>query len=345
MSGVNTINFLYPEDTTGQASTNRVVNEFHTLTSPNDPLSYHFIIPSAAPFFLDSVKLFDVQTGRELIKGIDWTPGQRFDTASYELNNVRGGVYGAIMFFDLTLTGMVELREYQTLGGSWTLSADKLLEILSNREQDPRTLTYEEVSGKPSVFPPVEHNHDANDDLIGMTELVSATLSVATAIREKADGGLGGIDDYTDDEIDSFLDVLRSDIDQLRQGKLDKDGVAKNSERVFGLSKTQLIQTIGQEIDVSSDSIVEIEVDTECEFGVTYFIKAPCTAILPSDQNAEENLSLTFHKAVGINVIVVSNPVGSEPIVLGGVEDTSMLYDVNRPLTLIYDHIQKVWVI
>lgn len=177
------LDYLYPLDVTGVAPTNKVVNERKTLNPPQEPLDFHFIIPAAGPFYRDSMKLTHITTNRELIRGIDWMPGHKFHAASFETQGVRGGIYMTILLMDRTLSGEVRMDEYQTLGGEWTLSENKILEILSNRAVDPRFVTYDEISGKPNVFPPIEHPHPG-EDLTGMSEVVAANLEIASAIRE-----------------------------------------------------------------------------------------------------------------------------------------------------------------
>lgn len=178
-----TTNYPYPLDITGQAATNKVVLERQTLNPPGEPLDYHFILPFAGPFYRDTMKLRHITTGRTLVRGVDWLPGYKFHSASFETEGIRGGLYMAILFTDRTLSGQVELTEYQNLGGEWTLDEQKILEIMSNRAIDPRSLTYEEVADKPTVFPPIEHPHDVAD-LTGMAEVIESNHDIAAAIRE-----------------------------------------------------------------------------------------------------------------------------------------------------------------
>lgn len=175
---------LYPEDITGVATTNKVVKEFQSLNPPEGEFDYHWLIPKATPFFRDTLELYHSGTGRKLIRGSDWAPGHKFVTASFELQGIKGGIYASVLLLNKALAGQVELRVYQTLGGNWTLNATKILELLDAKAVDPRFVTYDEVSGKPDVFPPTEHNHPA-DDLTGMRELVDSNYDVAAAIREQ----------------------------------------------------------------------------------------------------------------------------------------------------------------
>jgi hypothetical protein len=202
--------YLYPLDETGAATTNLVSNEKRTLNPPDEDdtaaFNFHFILPWAGPYFRDTMVLTHTPTGRTLIRGTDWAPGHKFDSASYELQSVKGGVYASVLFYDQTLSGEV-VMSYQTLGGTWTLDENTILEIMSNLTVDPRSVTFEQVSGKPDVYPPSAHNHPV-DDLTGMAETIAATYDISAAIREQTNTWLTNppvlmSEYYTKDEVDA----------------------------------------------------------------------------------------------------------------------------------------------
>ena len=75
----------YPFDPVGNNPLNRIVNEQHVLSSPNDARLYRFIIPSAAPFFPDSAVIQfrnPDMTIRTLVEGVDYYFGHHFISAS-----------------------------------------------------------------------------------------------------------------------------------------------------------------------------------------------------------------------------------------------------------------------
>ncbi len=201
--------FLYPLDTTGSALSNRVRGEFQTLSPPTQSDNFHFIIPKSGPYYRDTMKVRHVSTNRLLVRGIDWEAGHYFHSASYETESVKGGIYQSILFLDRSLSGQVHLEEYFVLGGEWSLNENKILEILSNRLVDPRSVTYEQVSGKPEVFPPIEHMHPAGD-LVGMREQTEATYQISAAIRDQTEELPGKLqlilqEYYKEGEIDQLL--------------------------------------------------------------------------------------------------------------------------------------------
>lgn len=217
MAGEDVTDYLYPLDITGRAATNKVVNERQTLNPPPPPeemdgeITFHFIMPFAGPFYRDSVVLKHITTGRTLNRGTDWTVGHKFVGATYETEGTRGGIWGSIMFYDRALAGQVEITEYQNLGGEWTLNENKILEIISNRLADPRTLSFEEVADKPNVFPPLPHDHDITD-VTGAKELIESNYDIAAAIRERTQDWLDNppilfSEYYTRDEVDLLLEA------------------------------------------------------------------------------------------------------------------------------------------
>lgn len=208
--------FLYPLDVTGSALSNRVRGEYQTLQPPTQSDNFHFILPRSGPYYRDTLKIIHVPTGRPLIRGIDWEPGHYFHSASYETESVKGGIYQSILFLDRTLAGQVHLEEYFVLGGTWSLDEATITEVLSNKLHDPRITTYEQVSNKPDVFPPIDHMHPAGD-LTGMRELVAAQHDTAAALREQTQELPGKLriilaDYYTAREIDTIIQGLSEEV-------------------------------------------------------------------------------------------------------------------------------------
>lgn len=180
----NLLDFLYPLDITGEMPSNKVENEIKTLAPAQGAQEFNFIIPAATPFYRDTVVLTHGPSDTPLIHGVHWMAGHRFLSATGETFDIKGGIYGSILFKDKNLAGYVTLKSYQTLGGAWTLSASKILEILNARLRDPRTVSYEQVNGKPEVFPPTDHGHYAATDFTTFDELILAVNQIPAAIRE-----------------------------------------------------------------------------------------------------------------------------------------------------------------
>ena len=182
----NLEDYLYDEDIFGTDIHNKITNELHLVTAGAEISDFNFIVPKMMPYFKESMVVRHVSTNRILVPGVDWQPGHIFESATFETEWVLGGIYGSILIMDRNLVGQFELVSYQTLGGEWVLENTKLLELLSNRIQDPRSATYESLSGKPNVFPPTGHNHPIQD-WVGMNEMVSALGQVSQSIDDRTD--------------------------------------------------------------------------------------------------------------------------------------------------------------
>lgn len=178
---------VYPFDPTGQLIGNRITGEQHTLTSTNYR-DFHFIVPKLGPYFEESltVSFRDINNNvRILTKGIDYQPTHWFVGAS---RGCAKSVYGSISFLDLQLTGTVTIQ-YQTIGGDWVLDLTKVAEILADRLHNPKITAWEMVSGKPTIFPPVDHAWNLVD-MVGMSDVVAAINNVTTALIQSQTTGL-----------------------------------------------------------------------------------------------------------------------------------------------------------
>lgn len=178
------ITHSYPFDPRGDKASNLITAERHVL-SPPAWKDYHFIIPKLAPFFRGSLVLRHLDTGRELVEGVDWLASHRFIDAS---RATAKPIYGSITLFDKKLTGVVELVSYQTLGGDWTIDGDTITQILVQKHSNPRITTWEEVVDVPFQFPVIDHEYDLAD-LVGMSEVREAIDSVADAISINSEIG------------------------------------------------------------------------------------------------------------------------------------------------------------
>jgi hypothetical protein len=177
----------YPFDSTGSAPSNRIEDEIHTLSQLNFR-DYNCIVPDFAPFFADTVQVHfrtdDSSPWLTMNEGVDWFPAFQFIGATRQ---TALPIYGGIVFSNLMLQGEIRLS-YNTVGGEWTLDQEKLTEILINLIYNPRTTTWEQVSGAPAHFPPATHAWNL-DDMVGMSEVVTALEAIEDAILNADQNG------------------------------------------------------------------------------------------------------------------------------------------------------------
>lgn len=248
--------YLYPFDSTGTATTNKVT-ERQTLSPPSAPGDFHFILPAAAPFYATGLVVTHLTSGKVLTRGVDYLLGHKFVKASFTIGK---DIFGSILFTDLTLSGQVSIV-YQTVGDKWVLSATKILEILTNKAIDPRTTTWDSIEDMPDTFPVVAHSFNI-DDFVGMSELVTATSDIATAIRERT----AAMDKNFASLIPSLDTYMTKDqvMAELAK-KLNATDQAMDSKRIEGMTADELLADVAA--GTSTEGIqrrltaVEAEVD------------------------------------------------------------------------------------
>lgn len=172
------VQYTYPFDPNGTATTNKVVGERHTITPVNGP-DFRFIVPRAAPFFKSSLQLLHVATNTPLLEGIHWAAGHKFDRASNTAPFL--AVYGSILILDNTIEGVIELTRYQTLGGEFTINETLALELLANAQLDPRLAKWDNVLNTPTTYDPLLHRHHASEST-GYEDFTATLNRLADAI-------------------------------------------------------------------------------------------------------------------------------------------------------------------
>lgn len=162
--------FRYDLDPSGVNPSNKVGPERHVVSIGGS--NSRLIIPKAAPFFKDSVRIKHVATGTYLEPGIEFEPSLYFEAASN--TEPYPSVFGGISILtDAYDDATIEIEEYQTIGGEHVLSETSLLTILANLVIDPRTVTWDSVTYKPGVMTPDSHLTSL-EDTVGYAELVAA---------------------------------------------------------------------------------------------------------------------------------------------------------------------------
>lgn len=170
--------YYLPFDPTGQKASNRITGEKQVLTPP-PWRDFHFIIPIMAPYFSDSFKMYDVDTGDELVEGEHFAFTHRFYGAS---KAIMKPVYGSILFFDKTLTGAVEM-EYQSIGGEWTIDGTQISKILAQKQYNPRITTWEQVAAVPLQFPVIDHDWHLTD-MVGMSDVKNSIDNLSISVED-----------------------------------------------------------------------------------------------------------------------------------------------------------------
>lgn len=172
----------YIFDYTGEFVQNLVKSEVHNLTEGNFR-DFYYVVPKYSPFFTNNFSIvYKKEDGstRTLVENVDYYMALPFYGAT---RSIGIPVYGAVAF-DPTLTNGSVSITYQTVGGEWVSNADDVYTRLASIAYNPRIVTFEQVSGVPSVFPPINHNQSLTS-IVGQEGLIAAIEDVTNAISNK----------------------------------------------------------------------------------------------------------------------------------------------------------------
>lgn len=170
----------YPFDPTGTLPANKITNETHVLTSVNSG-DFYTIVPKLGPFFETGLILeFTNQAGDKvtLVKNVDYYLSNIFLSASRACSKP---LYGSATLIDTSLTGILTFKQYQSIGGEWVLDINTWTSIVANMHYNPRTTTWEQLVGTPTIFPVIDHQWNLAD-MVGLSEMVNAVNDVVNAL-------------------------------------------------------------------------------------------------------------------------------------------------------------------
>lgn len=186
---------LYPFDASGVAASNRVVAEVHAVSPPETINDASLIVPRMTPFFKEGLV---VKFGSsELIEGVDYILVFHHLSLSAHLTR---SVFGGISFRNREFTGTVKIT-YQVVGGDFQLGDTEILEKLTRRLGHFQYVTFDQIVGTPSSFPPDFHLHDLETSLVEMGDVVDSLEKMSREIA-KQPGSLGELSTRLDNHMD-----------------------------------------------------------------------------------------------------------------------------------------------
>lgn len=179
---------IYPYDPSGVAITNLITDELRSVQPPSDINQASFVIPLKGPFFVESLKVYTAKNkqGTRLIEGKDFFITHEFVAGTNWLGKP---LAGGIAFTNALYTGNLYFT-YQTLGGDFVVNDVTILESITRKlYADVRFVTWDQLTGVPSAFPPDAHQHVVTD-IKTLADVVTALNSIAAAL-------VGSLDDDT----------------------------------------------------------------------------------------------------------------------------------------------------
>lgn len=212
----------YPEDLLGTNPKNLITAEVQTLQVPGKD-DFYFIIPHAAPFFVDSLEVYNAQTGAKYKENDDYLVGHWFIEA---MDSIGRPIAGSIRFMKRGIVGQVRLR-YRTIGGNWGFSETQILAELSRRLLNPLKRSWGQIGELPYSFPPLAHD-ESLDSLVGSKEITDALKHLADVIEATTTGA-------SDAHLKDFNNPHKVNKAQVLLGNVQNYGMADSAAAIAGL--------------------------------------------------------------------------------------------------------------
>lgn len=227
---INVTTHLYPEDLYGNKPTNDIVGEVIALTPPSSPNDYYFTIPAAAPFYKNSVKVWNYNTNEVLVEGVDYVIGHIFIEP---LEKIGQYIAGSIRLLRMDITAIIV--NYHTLGAPWGFSSTAIERELELVAINPLVRSWGQIDPLPYSFPPAPHTNTVAD-LVGSSDIKKSLDDIVDTLIRFGQG-------IPDNHINDFNNPHRTKPIHLNLENLDNFKTATLEEALEG-NATDLFATV-----------------------------------------------------------------------------------------------------
>lgn len=199
---------LYPVDFTGEAQTNRIVGELHTIGKDR----YRAFALNYGYFYSDSIRVIERGATEPLKPGIDF----KCLYFARDISKLAKGkeVCGVVLIINPDVGTDLEVS-YNLVGGHYANYASAIAEAIVLLELDNRNVYWKDILLKPDLFQPAPHAHDIGD-VYGLEFLIDVLTQLINAIL------IG--DNAVHQEILNALDKLRVDLTNAHNAHLADKG-------------------------------------------------------------------------------------------------------------------------
>ena len=215
--------YRYPLDPTGLSPDNKVVDEVHQLNTRK----IRCIAPTYGGFFAESLVVKNFITNQPLVRGTDYVVGELFE---FPTGRYGKEINGIIVIKNPSLTKVA--ITYQALGGDYSYSMDAIIAMIESLNLDERPVEWGNIVGRPPLFDPASHLHDAGD-IYGFEYVVHSLERLRSAVL------MGDVASH--DEIYAYVDRwgdnLHLEIDAVRTALQSHEA---NRNNPHGVTKAQV---------------------------------------------------------------------------------------------------------
>lgn len=216
---------LYDEDLHGNNPANYITDENAVLEVPSKE-EYYFIIPSAAPFFVNDFEIYQVNNdgslGDKLVDGVDYKFGHKFVEA---MDSIGRPIFGSVRFMRHSIAGRIRLK-YRTVGGQWGFNDRAIAAELSRRLYNPLVRSWGQIDILTATFPNLEHDQSL-DTLVGSDELKEALDRLGDIMEATASG-------TTESHLKDFNNPHKVNKNQVDLGNVPNYKMATTAEHLTG---------------------------------------------------------------------------------------------------------------
>ena len=218
----------YRPDPTGEKEDNLVKDEIHSLVSGQ---RFRALAPKAGAFFVKSLKLVDVDSGKPLEANIDYIVAELYNSLSLKFKNTIAGV---VIITNSNVSNNVSVT-YQVLGGEYNTSSKPIADFITAKSElevsTPNWISYH--SGVNFLPNPVVHDLGSNygfEYVNYALERIRASITwadvtaidkILNTIKEFIDNVVSMIDAHIDQDMRAVIDLYRKKFTK-ELAKLDK---------------------------------------------------------------------------------------------------------------------------
>lgn len=199
----------YPLDLTGQATTNKVINEFYRRT---DTKLDTVFVPLSGPFYIESMVLTDPLTNTAYVEDKDYEFLGICSEITAFIKNKEVGM--CVHWLNDSVTEWY--ATYQVVGHFSYLQRE-LIDLTQSVIDDDRPVWYKDLKDKPLWFPPEVHRHDVRYELHSYADLIACIKRIATLKQNQVNpitSGVSRLIDNLSDRITVWQTTLKTSLDQ-----------------------------------------------------------------------------------------------------------------------------------
>lgn len=283
--------YQYPEDLTGVAVRNRVTNEVRTFASHPERI----FIPTGGPYFTDSLRVINTNTGLELEPLTQYTCLHMHTEGTLASG---AQVCTIILIKDVTVLSVT--LEYQVIGGQYGEVVTTIKDIVSdaNLEHFEKVSWGSQIYGKPEVYPAAVHRHPGGE-FGDWKRFHMALNNIYQAIIHKDNGAWQAVYAYMSRSVNKAIENHQLDNDQYYR----KSEINQLLNQIT--APTLLSAALGNQLALKPDGLY---------YSNRVNVKTVTTSYTPTTTELLSNLLLRVDSSASPTIVTIPKVATDTPI-------------------------------